>query len=111
MRGSLLSAAVLVLLAGTGIASAQSVSSSTTSTWTNDEGTTIREYSTTHHYRSYDEPSWHAGVGVELPSSVTTYPLPETMHVPSAERYSFGIVNNNPVVVERTTRKVIHTWE
>jgi Protein of unknown function (DUF1236) len=103
--------AASVLAAGMGVASAQSSSTSTTTTWSNEAGTTMREYSSTRHYRSYDDPAWHAQVGMELPSSVTTYPLPDTMRVPSAERYSFGIVNNNPVVVERTTRKVIHTWE
>jgi hypothetical protein len=39
------------------------------------------------------------------------YPLPETMKVPSADRYSYSIINNQPVVVERTTRKVVHSWE
>ena len=102
--------AASVLVAGVSVASAQS-STTTTTTWSDDAGSTMREYSTTRHYRSYDDPSWHAELGSELPSSVTTYPLPDTMHVPAAERYSFGIVNNNPVVVERTTRKVIHTWE
>jgi hypothetical protein len=37
--------------------------------------------------------------------------LPDTLKVPSADRYSYGIVNDRPVVVERTSRKVIHTWE
>jgi len=112
MKGTLFSiAAASLLAAGMGFASAQSSSMSTTTTWSDDSGTTLREYSSTRHYRSHDDPSWHAQVGAELPSSVTTYPLPDTMHVPSAERYSFGMVNNNPVVVERTTRKVVHSWE
>jgi hypothetical protein len=99
-----------MLLAGVGVASAQ-MSSSTTTTWSNDQGSGLREYSTTRHYQSYRDPAWHAQVGVELPSSASVYPLPETMHVPSAERYSYSIINNEPVVVERTTRRVIHTWE
>ena len=102
--------AASMVVAGVSLASAQS-STTTTRTWSNDEGSMMREYSTTRHYRSYDDPSWHAQVGSELPGSVTTYPLPDTMQVPSAERYSFGMVNSHPVVVERTTRKVIHTWE
>lgn len=99
-----------MLLAGAGVASAQT-SSTTTTTWSNEEGSGLREYSTTRHFKSYDDPAWHATVGTELPSSAMIYPLPDTMHVPSAERYSYGIVNNSPVVVERTTRKVIHTWD
>ncbi len=105
---SILSASML--LAGVGVASAQ-MSSTTTTTWTNDEGSGLREYSTTRHYRSFDDPSWHATVGAELPPNASIYPLPDTMHVPSAEHYSYGIVNNNPVVVERTTRKVVHSWD
>jgi hypothetical protein len=111
MRSSLFSiAAASVLLAGVSVASAQ-MSSSTATTWTNDEGTGLREYSTTRHYQSYADPSWHAQVGAELPNSASIYPLPDTMHVPSAERYSYSIINNEPVVVERTTRKVVHTWD
>jgi hypothetical protein len=110
MRRPLLSIAASMLLAGVGVASAQ-MTSSTTTTWSNDQGSGLREYSTTRHYQSYSDPAWHAQVGTELPSSASVYPLPETMHVPSAERYSYSIINNEPVVVERTTRRVIHTWE
>jgi hypothetical protein len=110
MRRPLLSIAASMLLAGVGVASAQ-MSSSTTTTWSNDQGSGLREYSTTRHYQSFSDPAWHAQVGTELPSSASVYPLPETMHVPSAERYSYSIINNEPVVVERTTRRVIHTWE
>lgn len=111
MRRPLLSiAAASMLLAGAGVASAQ-MSTTTTTTWSNDEGTGLREYSTTRHYQSYADPAWHAQVGVELPSSAELYPLPETMHVPSADRYSYSIINNQPVVVERTTRKVVHSWD
>lgn len=111
MRRPLLSiAAASMLVAGAGVASAQMTSTSTT-TWTNDEGAGLRQYSTTRHYQSYSDPAWHARVGIELPPSASVYPLPETMHVPSAERYSYSIINNQPVVVERTTRKVVHTWD
>jgi hypothetical protein len=50
-------------------------------------------------------------VGTVIPGTITVYPLPETMKVPSSETYSYGIINNNPVVIERTTRKVVHSWE
>src|SRR5882724_1575693 len=109
MRKPLLSiAAASVLMAGVGLAYGQSTT--TTTTWTDDAGTTLREYSTTRHYNSVDVPSWQPSVGAELPSSVTVHPLPDTMHVPSSQRYAYSIVNNNPVVVEKTTRKVVHTW-
>jgi hypothetical protein len=102
--------AASMLAASAGLASAQ-MSTTTTTTWSNDEATGLREYSTTRHFKSYDDPAWHARVGAELPSDVPVYPLPDTLHVPSAGNYSYSIINNDPVVVERTTRKVVHTWD
>lgn len=103
--------AAAMLAAGVGVAAAQSSTTTTTTTWSSDEGTGLRQYSETRHYQSYADPSWHATVGAELPSAAPLYPLPDTMHVPSASSYSYSIVNNEPVVVERTTRKVVHTWD
>ena len=107
-RISILSAAIL--LGSVGLASAETTTSSTT-TWTNDQGTAIREYSTTKHYNSFSDPSFHANVGTALPQGASLYPLPESMNVPHSETYSYSIVNNHPVVVERSTRKVVHTWD
>jgi hypothetical protein len=39
------------------------------------------------------------------------HPLPDTMRVPNADNYSYSIINNEPVVVERSTRRVVHSWE
>ncbi len=103
-------AAASVLMAGVGVASADNTTTTTT-TWSNDMGPAFTQYSTTRHYSSVNDPSLNPAVGAPLPQSVTVYPIPDTMHVPSAEQYSYSIVNNHPVVVERTTRKVVHTWE
>jgi len=112
MRNSLLSIATAsVLLAGVGLASAQTTSTTTTTTWTTDQGATIREYSTTKHYSSYRDPNLRPDVGMALPPTVTVYPLPETMKVPDADHYRYGIINDRPVVVERESRKVVHTWD
>jgi hypothetical protein len=111
MRKPLLSVATaFVLLAGVGLAYGQSTTTTTT-TWSNGDGTVIRNDSTTRHYQSFSDPSWHASVGSELPPNATVYPLPGTIQVPSSQQYSYSIINNEPVVVERTTRRVIHTWE
>jgi hypothetical protein len=99
-----------VFLAGVGLASAQS-STTTTTTWTNDQGPAITQYSTTQHYKSFSDPSMNPSVGMALPNTVTVYPLPQTLNVPDADEYSYSIINNHPVVVERTTRKVVHTWQ
>jgi len=102
-------AAATAILAG--VASAQVASTTTTSTWTNQHGTTFREYSTTQNYPVITDPALKPSVGVILPETVKVYELPPTVTVPSAETYSYTIINNNPVVVERKTRKVIHTWQ
>jgi hypothetical protein len=110
MRKTLFSiAAASVLIAGAAMAA--DMTTTTSSTWSNDEGTTLEHYSTTKHYNSYNKPGMDVTVGSSLPSAVTVYPLPDTMKVPSAERYSYGIINDHPVVVERSTRKVVHTWD
>jgi hypothetical protein len=110
MRRSLFSIVTAsVLLAGAGLATAETTTTTTT-TWSNDQGTTIREYSTSKNYSSISDPALQANVGVELPSSVTLYPLPEAMKVPEPQRYSYTIINDHPVVVETTTRRVVHTW-
>ncbi len=103
-------AAASVLMAGVGLAYGQSTSTTTT-TWTNSEGNTMRQYSSTEHWNSYSDPSWHAQVGVTLPEAVPLHPLPSTIGVPEADQYSYSIINNQPVVVERTTRRVVHTWD
>jgi hypothetical protein len=112
MRRTLFSIATAsVFLVGAGVASAQTSSTTTTSTWTNDQGTVFRDYSTTKKYNSFNDPKLVPSVGVELPGSVTVYPLPDTVKIDEPDHYSYGIVNDHPVVIDRTTRRVVHTWE
>jgi hypothetical protein len=110
MRKSLFSMVTAsVLLAGAGLASAQTTTTTTTQ-WTPDEGTAMTTYSTTQHYQSFNDPTLAPTVGMTLPQTVTVYPLPGTVVAPSPGAYSYTIINNEPVVVESTTRKVVHTW-
>lgn len=111
MKKSMLSiVAASVLVATVQLASAQT-STTSTSTWTTDQGTVIREYSTNKKYAPFHDPNLNPNVGMALPGTVTLYPLPETIIVPNAEIYSYSIINGRPVVVDRVSRKVIHTWE
>jgi hypothetical protein len=96
-----------VLVTGAGLAGAQTTTTTTT-TWTPDQGAAITQYSTTQHYQSYSQPG--VAVGTVLPQTVTVYPLPPTVTVPAPDSYSYTIVNNQPVVVERGTRRVVHVW-
>jgi len=108
MRKSILSLAVATtLLAGAGIAAAQTTVATTT--WTTDHGRVIREYSTTQKYTPFTDPSVKVTVGTVLPGTVTVAPLPPTITVPERETYSYAIVNSQPVIVDRG-RKVIHVW-
>ena len=91
-------------------ASAAEVTTRTTTTFTNEQGDMVRQYSVTKHYQPVTDTNIEAKVGVELPQSVTVYPLPETVKVTEPDRYSYVILNDHPVVVERKTRRIIHTW-
>ena len=110
MKKTFLSLVAVSMLIG-GAAMAQTSSTTTTTTWTNDQGTAIREYSTTQKYNSYNDPALRPQVGVVVPDKVTVYPLASTVTVTQPDTYSYSIINNNPVVVERTTRKVVKTWD
>ncbi len=111
MRKSLFAiAAASVLAVGLGLASAQTTTT-TTESWTNDQGTMFRDYSTSQKYSSFTDPALKPNVGMELPPTVTLYALPDTIKVQTPDRYRYGLINNRPVVVETTTRKVVHTWD
>ena len=62
------------------------------------------------HYSSINDPKLETRIGVELPQTVTLYDLPDTIKIEEPKRYSYVIVNDHPIVVERSTRRVIHTW-
>jgi hypothetical protein len=110
MRKSLFSIATAALLvSGAGLASAQTTTTTTTQ-WTAADGTAMTQYSTSQKYQSFSDPTLTPSVGMVLPGTVTVYPLPTTVVAPMPGTYSYSIINNQPVVVDTTTRKVVHTW-
>ena len=109
MRKSMLTiTAAAIMMVTAGVASAQTT---TTTTWTTDQGAALRTYSTTQKYISFDDPTMRPAIGMVLPGTVTVYPLPSTVTVSGPDTYSYGLVNNRPVVVNRTTRQIVHTWD
>lgn len=76
-----------------------------------EQGVAIRTYAESQKEPPFVDPNLKLSVGMELPNNVTLFPLPETMKIPSAELYTYGIVNDRAVVVDRMTRKVVHIWE
>ena len=110
MRKSLFSIVTAsVLLSGVGLTAAQTTTTTTTQ-WTPDQGTAITTYSTTQKYTSFSDPNLAPTVGMVLAGTVGAYPLPSTLVVQSPDRYSYGIINDHPVVADRSNRKVVQTW-
>jgi hypothetical protein len=110
MRKMLLSmVAASALLAAAGAALAESTTTTTT-TWRSEDGALIREHTTTQKYSTVDDPSMKPKVGVVLPEQVQIYSLPQNVEVSEPERYSYTIINGQPVVVERSTRRIVHIW-
>lgn len=99
-----------LLVASVGLASAQTTTTTTNTTWSTDQGAAITSYSTTQKQTSFTDPAMKPMVGMMLPNTVTVYPLPETVKVMPADRYSYAMINGRPVVVERTNRQVVHVW-
>ena len=108
MKRSLLAAvSASMVLASVGLALAEG---ETPTPWAPAQGVIMTEYTTTRHYVTVTDPNLQPAVGMELPGTVTVYELPDTMNVPSATSYRYTMINNHPVVIETTTRKVVHTW-
>ena len=89
---------------------AQTTTTTTTTSWSDDQATTLNQSYTTSHYSVVTDPNLQTSVGTVLPGTVTFYPLPSTISVQNPDQYSYSVINNHPVVVERTTRRVVHTW-
>ncbi len=106
---AILAATACTTLAGNAQAQTSS-STTTTTTWSNDQAATLNQSYTTSHYAPVTDPNLQVTEGTVLPGTVTFYPLPSTMTVQNPDQYSYAVINNHPVVVERTTRRVVHTW-
>lgn len=122
MKSVDLSATALAFLAGVTAASAQAVvvppldtqgHGSAAVTFSPERGSLIRQHATTQHDQSVREPSFHGQVGATLPSSVELHPLPDALvtQVPAARQHQYTIVNDLPVIVDSSTRRVIHVFE
>ena len=108
MKKSAFSAIVAAALLTSASVFAAGVTSTTT--WTDEQGNVIREYSTTKHYAPITDPKIEVREGVDLPQSVTLYDLPDTIRIQQPDRYRYVIVTGHTLVVERDSRRVIHVW-
>lgn len=106
MRRSLLVLAIsAVLFASASSASAQSFS------YMPEHGRMLHEHATTQHHGSVQDPSFHAHVGAIVPGSIEIHPLPGSIGHPHASEHGYAIVNDHPVVVEHSSRRVIHSFD
>jgi hypothetical protein len=51
---------------------------------------------------------WRATVGTDVPQSVQLYDLPSDVAVPNAKNYRYTVAGNQVVLVDPSSRKVIH---
>jgi hypothetical protein len=90
-------AAGLAAMAGTFAASAQTVVIAP------EQETVIKEYVTKQKVRSVDVPNVTVSVGASLPETVELH----TVDVPDV-KYRYAVVGGKTVLVEPSTRKVVH---
>jgi hypothetical protein len=109
VKHSLLSvAAAAVLFASVGIASAQSEGGASVPAWTAEQGQALTANYEKMRYESFNDPALASEVGTVLPNTVHVYPLPDGMTGVAYKSYSYAMVNDHPVVVITTTRKVVY---
>jgi hypothetical protein len=111
MRKSLLSSIVAgLVLASAAIASAQT-NTAAVPEWTKEQGVAIKTHSATQKDTPFIDPALKLQAGVELPQNATLHLIPESLKIGTPETHAYAIVNDHAVLVDRTTRKVIHIWE
>jgi len=107
MKRSFITVAAALLISGAAFAQ---TATTTTTTWTDEYGNIIREQSVTKRFEPIVDPKLDVKVGAVLPQTITIHPLPETVRIERPERYAYVIVNDDPIVVEKDTRRVVHVW-
>jgi hypothetical protein len=96
-----LAAAILATTAG--IAAAQTAVIDLTP----DQRTTVYRSVTRERIVVAPPADFRARVGVEVPASVELYPFPETVEVPAIRRYRYTVIDNQVVLVDPGTHRVI----
>ena len=109
---SLAMLAAVAMVAGAGVASAESTTTVTTTTISPQQETTI--YRTITHEQVAVQPpppEWAPSVGIEVPAQVQLYQMPSTIDVPSVQSDRYTMVNGHVVLVDPSTRRVIRIIE
>ena len=72
-----------------------------------DQRTTVYRSITRERVRVAPPADFRARVGVEVPDSVELYPIPETVEVPAIRRYRYTVIDNQVVLVDPGTHRVV----
>lgn len=72
-----------------------------------DQRTTVYRTITKERVRTPPPPGVAFSVGAVLPAEVELYSVPEAVEVPSVRRYRYTVWNNQVVLVDPSTRKVV----
>jgi hypothetical protein len=94
--------AAILLLASAGFAAAQPVLALTP-----EQQVTIYRSITREPIRTEPPAGWNAKVGVRVPSTVELYDVPATVAAAPVRHYRYTILNNQVVLVEPSTRRVV----
>jgi Protein of unknown function (DUF1236) len=95
-------AAAAILLAGIGSVAAQAVIELSP-----EQRTTVYQTIVKERVRTPPPPDWSVGVGIEVPTAVELYDVPPSVAVAPLRRYRYTVVNDQVVLVDPTTRRVI----
>ena len=109
-KSALILAAVLAAAPLTAALAQTSTTTTTTQSWTPNDGAMLTQSWTANKYTTTTVQNFQPAPGAEVPATVAAYPLPESITVPDPQRYSYTVIDNRPVVFEKTTRRIVHTW-
>jgi hypothetical protein len=72
-----------------------------------EQRTTVYQTITKERVRTAPPAGISFSVGAEIPANVELYAVPETVEVPAVRRYRYTVWNNQVVLVDPGTRKVV----
>lgn len=72
-----------------------------------DQRTTVYRTITKERVRTAPPAGISFSIGAEIPANVELYAVPETVEVPTVRRYRYTVWNNQVVLVDPGTRKVV----
>jgi len=105
MKSFVKGAVAAAVLAGTaGIVAAQTAAVIDLSP---DQRTTVYRSITRERIAVAPPADFRARVGVEVPTSVELYPVPEAIDVPAIRRYRYTVIDDQVVLVDPSTHRVV----